>query len=413
MIMNAMKFNLKTAEDTLSGNSSIAEFLTNIRNESGCTESEYLLRYRQPIVQVAEYILDLPAAQSHHAEPGGALRFAVESAFFAMRISDVTMYTNTTSSEERRVKEPQYRYGAFIAALLSSIHLTVAKASVMSEDGELWSEAAGPLGPWLQSRRSKTYTFGWNAKAGDTNRLMAAYCTRPILDTCCLHLSPQIFRDLLGAIGPDEYPSGHESLLTRTVRESIQKAKEMDQRRNAANYTQAPVEIKADPALIASLSPDKPSIEPVTDVQDTQNVDAKKTGDAPTPSIEVMDKGETPNQLADSPSRQERPNENQKPAPEPAEAGTGWSAYPALDKTVLEILKMISADCREDEKVQKKLRWISTGLLISTELLGDYGLAQSTVVAGLRKAELIVKKEGNGLVVSPDFGSLIFTRPSE
>ncbi len=145
----------------------------------------------------------------------------------------------------------------------------------------------------------------------------------------------------------------------------------------------------------------------------SQNVDAKKTGDAPTPSIEVMDKGETPNQLADSPSRQERPNENQKPAPEPAEAGTGWSAYPALDKTVLEILKMISADCREDEKVQKKLRWISTGLLISTELLGDYGLAQSTVVAGLRKAELIVKKEGNGLVVSPDFGSLIFTRPSE
>ncbi|MFY9329544.1 MAG: TraI domain-containing protein, partial [Georgfuchsia sp.] len=77
--------------------------------------------YVAPITGLADHVQRLPACAEHHGDPGGLLRHAVQSAYFALRLSDGAVFGANLPAEERRVVDRDSRRAAFLAALVSPV----------------------------------------------------------------------------------------------------------------------------------------------------------------------------------------------------------------------------------------------------------------------------------------------------
>jgi conjugal transfer pilus assembly protein TraI len=395
-----MKFSLKKPEELLREVMASSGMLDHIRNESGCTAQQYADRYLEPMHRIASFVLEIPASAKHHKEPGGAIRFAVESGFFALRIADSTIFTANLSSEQRRDIEPQYRYGTFIAALCSNIHRSAAYFDIISDDGEVWSEFDGSISLWLKKIGTKSYNLKWKSKPADTNKQVAMFLAKEILDSCCSHLNPQTIRDIIGSVAPDEVPSGHEPLMTRVVRQSLQTSIDMDIKRASLTYTE-PANIPLPTAelvdkILPKASPPSESapsqvvIEDYKAAQHSGVIEVKEPIPVAAPALEL-------GKLPEIKEQDSADDDNE--------------LFAVLDPSVREMLIAIADDVRTGGRVAKRIKWEKDGLSIPVELLGDYGLASSSVVSALKKVNGIRRKDGSIIVLDQKLGNKIMKRP--
>lgn len=391
-----MKFNLKKPEELLHEVMASSDILSHIRNESGCTSQQFEDRYLEPMRRIASFVLEIPASAKHHKEPGGAIRFAVESGFFALRIADSTIFTANLSSEQRRDVEPQYRYGTFIAALCSNIHRPASYFDVVTDEGKVWSEFDGSISAWLNKVGEKSYNLKWKSKPADTNKQVAMFLAKEILDSCCSHLNPQTIRDIIGSVAPDDVPTGHEPLMTRVVRQSLQTSIDMDIKRASLTYA----ELNAVPLPTTELV-DKvlPKATPLSNSTSNQAV----TVEPNLPMVDIKDSTLIANPVSEI---SESPNIREQNITEEDEL------FSALEPSVKEMLIAIADDVRTGGRVSKRIKWEKDGLSIPVELLGDYGLASSSVVAALKKVNGIRRKDGSILVIDQKLGNKIMERPT-
>lgn len=399
IIITVMKFNLKKPDELLNEVMLSSGMLDHIKNESGCTNQQYEERYLEPMRRIAAFVLEIPASAKHHKEPGGAIRYAVESGFFALRIADSTIFTAKLSSEERRDIEPQYRYGTFIAALCSNIHRSAAYFNIVSDDGEIWNEFDGSLSSWLKSRNTTSYSVNWKDTPAETNKQVAMFLAKEILDSCCSHLNPQTIRDIIGSVAPDEVPSGHEPLMTRVVRQSLQTSIDMDIKRASLIYTEPARIPLPTPELIDTVlpksTPSSNNLEPQVNmaennsakIEESENI---KSIPLPTPESDAQQK---------------------TPVAETA-LSEGDDLFSGLDPSVREMLIAIADDVKSGGRVAKRIKWEKDGLAIPVELLGDYGLASSSVVSALKKVNGIRRKDGSILVIDQKLGLKVMERNS-
>lgn len=326
-------------------------------------KSVYMRFFHEPIKAAAAMNLALPASREHHSEPGGALRLAVESGWASMRLAEQAAFAATEPAERRRKLEPQYRIAAFLAGLCSRLVLP-SLALEISVAGERWFCAMGPLLGWMEAVRARQYEITWLATPLPHERALSGFCAAFVLPKP-LDLDQRVSIDLFSAIDP---APGQDGALARVVREAVARVEDADKKRLAMQYK----------------APEK--------APEESFVDAFERGfRQPAPRTETAAAGSAT-----------RDPSAQKARPDPAATEEERREDPAC----ADLLRTLARQAERPE-VRNKLSWERDGLSVPLSLLGDLGLSSEGALLLLRRAGILVKKDGRRFVISEKAGARI------
>lgn len=185
-------------------------------NEQLNLPTEQQLLFDQTLDNLTHWLHLLPAHPQHHCEPAGAIRHALETAFWSVTAMQQIHRDHDLYPDQRRVREPLWRLMAGIAGLLydsgrmTSCLVVLQTSSEQTEEqsAEQWPAFEQALGSWLQQHRITNYSPHW--KQCDTNPekpLTPEYTATNLL--LLPQLTPQEFRNAL-------QPDGDNGILWQT-----------------------------------------------------------------------------------------------------------------------------------------------------------------------------------------------------
>lgn len=126
--------------------------------DRGTFEREIL----EVIRRYAAFVNALPAtADNIFSDVGGLFRLGLEVGFYSLQGSDSYIVSGKSTITARRILEPRWRFGCFLAGLTSELHRTLNQVIVTDESGGTWPQYLGPLTPWLEHRRSSRLFIRW------------------------------------------------------------------------------------------------------------------------------------------------------------------------------------------------------------------------------------------------------------
>ncbi len=139
--------------------------LTALRLESGYSPGDLLRLINPVLTQYAHYVHALPATRAeHHREPGGLLRFALETAHLAFRRADGRIFVHSSTTETANRKERVWRYAAFLGALCAPLGRIATALVVQDEAGrDVWNPYQQPLWDWVSENHLRRYVVTWRS----------------------------------------------------------------------------------------------------------------------------------------------------------------------------------------------------------------------------------------------------------
>lgn len=126
-----------------------ASLIASIRVKTGLAPANFERDYGQTIGRFMAFVQLLPASESHHhAQPGGLLLHALETANIALHLRRAQVLPPGVAPEDIQRREHRWTFGVFLAALihdvgkpLADLHIVIAK-----QRGEgTWSPLAGTM----------------------------------------------------------------------------------------------------------------------------------------------------------------------------------------------------------------------------------------------------------------------------
>ncbi|MGI9295057.1 MAG: MobH family relaxase [Pseudomonadales bacterium] len=160
--------------------------LTALRLESGYNEAHFRTFVYDPLLECARYVHDIPASRAeNHREPGGLLRFSLETAFLAFRRADGKLFPAFAEADiSSRDVDLTWRYSAFVAGLCLSLGRAAAVVTVRSQDGrEIWNPYAGGLVDWALCKNLDGYVIDWkNRQDARSPTLASIWFAAKLLD---------------------------------------------------------------------------------------------------------------------------------------------------------------------------------------------------------------------------------------
>ncbi len=166
--------------------------------------------------QVFDHTLDnltrwlhlLPAHPQHHCEPAGAVRHALETAFWSVTATQQVHRDHDLYPDQRRAREPLWRLMAGVAGLLYDSGRMVSSLVVQQESCGKWPAFQQALGDWLQQNRITHYSPHWQqCEANPEKTLVPEYTALNLL--LMPQLTPQALHYLL-------QPNGDKGVLWQT-----------------------------------------------------------------------------------------------------------------------------------------------------------------------------------------------------
>jgi conjugal transfer pilus assembly protein TraI len=192
--------------------------------------SEFERKWLAVIRRCAEWFSSIPFSPDLYREPGGAFRFTIETAFYAMRLAGGQKFGASLPSEKRRHIEPQYNYGVFLAAVCSGLdepyrHFVIAREADQAE----WNPSAhGAASTWLGG---KPYRVSRRSTPFAIERMRTGMLAQMVIGPELLSgLDAQVLSEVFGAINPAQQPVGVESLVHKVVRQAIAVAVDFDRK---------------------------------------------------------------------------------------------------------------------------------------------------------------------------------------
>jgi conjugal transfer pilus assembly protein TraI len=432
-------------------------------------ESEFERRWLAVLERCAQWFSTVPLNADLYREPGGAFRFTVETAFYAMRLAGGQKFGATLSSEQRRRIEPQYNHAVFLAAVCSGLDEPYRHFAIVRErDQAEWNPSAhGGASAWLGG---SPYFVRRRAAPLTIERMRTAMLAQMLIGQELLAgLDAAVLSEMLGAINPSRRPDGVESLIHKVVRHAIEVAADFDRKAQrqafepvafsvpsavnvaaavqpvtaptapttapagasvaptVAAATPADPTIAGPPASTAQTSPSSPPVadgtvsegtggsgpgKPVGDVEGTPRVpivapDAAQAA----PGVDQLGLPF----LSDDPAKlaaARPPSMNPADVPTAArERQADSDDFATVLKDVPNMIRELFRLLREDVTAGKAaVRWDDTGLVVSKRLVGSYGVASDTLVEHLRKRGLLVSNGNGEIVFGPRAGELILAR---
>jgi integrating conjugative element relaxase (TIGR03760 family) len=135
--------------------------IASIRVKTGLAPANFERDYGQTMVQFMAFVQLLPASESHHhAQPGGLLLHALETANIALHLRRAQVLPPGVAPEDIQRREHRWTFGVFLAALihdvgkpLADLHIVIAK-----QRGEgTWSPLAGAMAECGATRYRVTF----------------------------------------------------------------------------------------------------------------------------------------------------------------------------------------------------------------------------------------------------------------
>jgi len=210
-------------------------------NETSAADFER--KWLSVLSRCAEWFSSVPLSPELYREPGGAFRFTVETAFYAMRLAGGQKFGTNLPSEKRRRIEPQYNYGVFIAAVCSKLDEPY-RHFMIERDGDAaqWNPSVhGAAGPWLMG---KPFQVVRRAAALPVERMRTGMLAQMLIGSDLLAgLDAEVLAEVFGAINPNMKPLDAETLTHKVVRQAIDAAVEFE--RKAQRTVFAPVALYA------------------------------------------------------------------------------------------------------------------------------------------------------------------------
>jgi integrating conjugative element relaxase (TIGR03760 family) len=144
--------------------------IASIRVKTGLAPANFERDYGQTISQFMAFVQLLPASESHHhAQPGGLLLHALETANIALHLRRAQVLPPGVAPEDIQRREHRWTFGVFLAALihdvgkpLADLHIVIAK-----QRGEgAWSPLAGAMAECGATRYRVTFGTSYGAPDG-------------------------------------------------------------------------------------------------------------------------------------------------------------------------------------------------------------------------------------------------------
>lgn len=118
-----------------------------------------------PVIRnYAAFVHLLPASEAHHHRgAGGLFRHGLEVAFWATQASEAIIFEPEGSPEEKIEKEPRWRFGVFLGALMHDLGKPLSDLVVTDKPGVIeWNPYAETLEEWLNESGVTHYFLRWN-----------------------------------------------------------------------------------------------------------------------------------------------------------------------------------------------------------------------------------------------------------
>ncbi|MFM0046104.1 TraI domain-containing protein [Paraburkholderia sediminicola] len=428
--------------------------------------AEFDRKWMAVLLRCGDWFSSLPLNAEFYREPGGAFRFTVETAFYAMRLAGGQKFGTNLTSEKRRRIEPQYNYAVFLAAICSGLdephrHFIVTRERDMAE----WNPSAhGAAAAWLGDA---PYRVGLRDTALPVERMRTGMLAQMLIGPDLLGgLDADVLSELFGAINPSMRPLDSESLTHKVVRQAIVTAADFDRKAQRAVFepVQFTVPSAVDVAAVlqpvvtpagAAAQPPAPStsVPPAATAGCSAATPATVAPTAATQTVMAASAtARPPKSLMDVLDIEQDTAQGVAPAATPAQGGVrakaadqmglpftvddarvqtavnpadvppaasqqrqAASSEPQVFDEVLSgapnIIRELFRALREDVAGGKaKVAWSEKGLVVTKRLIGNYGVTSDTLVEHLRKRSLLLTNANGEITLAPRAGELILAR---
>lgn len=364
-------------------------------------------RWLSVLIRCAEWHSSQPLCPDLYREPGGAFRWTVELAYYAMRLAGGQKFGTTLPSEERRRVEPQYNYGVFIAAACSGLDEPYRHfRAIRVRDKAEWNPSAhGPLNTWLSG---SAFHLVRRETPLPIERMRTSLLAQMIVGHDQLsRLDAEVVSQSLGAINPSPTPMQIESVTHKVVRQAVKVATDFDLKAQRSEF--APVEYHVPPPeQVEGL---------LVAVQESATVQATSLAPAPAHAASILDAPE-PDSAVDPVVPQ--PGKVDGNSSDPRQISLLESATAVSDappprledylkgsNMIIDFFKALKEDV---EKGKATVEWTDMGLRIPKKIVGSYGIASDTLINALRKKGLLLENVKMYIAISPKIGQFVLAR---
>lgn len=197
---------------------------------AGGSESEFERLYISALRNLAAQIHLLPASPyQHYSAPAGLFNMCLDIGLMSRQAAEGKIFVPEATIEVRHKTEGAWRYAAFLAGLMSQLHVPVGSMTVTDEKGDQWPRYGSSIADWLKDKQLDRYFVTWHEKARVTGAegasLLTTVVPRDVMDWLAVTDS-QIIRDLNIAVTREM--NSTESILGAIIKSVTARVKEVD-----------------------------------------------------------------------------------------------------------------------------------------------------------------------------------------
>lgn len=183
-----------------------------------------------PVIRnYAAFVHLLPASEGHHHRgAGGLFRHGLEVAFWATQASEGTIFEPEGSPEEKLEKEPRWRFGVFLGALMHDLGKPLSDVVVTDKPGALeWNPYAESLEEWLNETGVTHYFLRWNKGRHQRHERLATLALNMVMTAEVKRYlrppGPELMKTLIEAISGTSAQHAMAKLIMLADAESVKR----------------------------------------------------------------------------------------------------------------------------------------------------------------------------------------------
>ena len=354
------------------------------------TDGKYETDFLPVIKSLATWFNSLPLNLDLFDEPGGAFRCCIESTYFVMRQAKATIFTSDMTSDKRREFEPQYKYAAFIAGIVSWVDEPFRHFDLEVRNSIFNPTIHGGFGSFLGNEKSFEIKNKQQPLAESRQRtiLLSSEIILPLMDK----LSVKVQDDLISAINPERRPQSSESVLQRVVRKGLAQAEELERKSKQLLVNSQPRDVTT--AFMVKQSAD----------------DVHSDGEA---QVSENDQKEQPKVEATAPTTQPKKTPQEKFEEKQSRLPLDTTTLPKMPKQYQELLSALAHDIRTKNRDIGDTNWVQSGLLVPKKFFAGYGKSVAQVIEDLRTAEVIVGNDNLNVLICSPVGEMLVPRDAK
>lgn len=205
------------------------QLISKINYSLGFSQEE-AQRLLYPVIRnYAAFVHLLPASEAHHHRgAGGLFRHGLEVAFWATQASEAIIFEPEGSPEEKIEKEPRWRFGVFLGALMHDLGKPLSDVVVTDKPGVVeWNPYAETLEEWLNESGVTHYFLRWNKGRHQRHERLATLALNMVMTSEVkryLRLpGPELMKTLIEAISGTSAMHPMSKLIMLADAESVKR----------------------------------------------------------------------------------------------------------------------------------------------------------------------------------------------